>query len=239
MLPIYKTVYRGPIWPPFIRIGSRPTDQVTASQVGCCGSSVGHGCWNWLIFEGIKQIGEEILLSSFSVSTFLVGKGLVLGGWPSKIEVIWNLGLQVLQSHGVLCSKMHQEKSDSKAPKKEEDRKKASGSHAGVVSTPRKCTSPQNQHATGSIGNTSSNQQFLGDMLVFRGVIWNLKIILTEKENHFPPRRQGPIFCCWFFWELPESVGQGGQRWGQMVQFPEMLLWGVGVARGPIFYFVR
>ena len=74
------------------------------------------------------------------------------GGVTVKNRGRW--GLWVLESHGVLCSKPHQkknfplpsERTDSKAPKKEEDRKKASGI-AGVVSTPRKITSPQNQHA--------------------------------------------------------------------------------------------
>ena len=140
----------------------------------------------------------------------LVGKGLVFG--VLTVNYRGHLGLQVLESHGVLCT-------NSKAPKKEEDRKKASGSHAGVVSTPRKSTSPQNQHATGSIGNTSSNHQFLGDIFSFPGSNMESKNYLKLKRKIiFLQQKQGPI-CCLFFLELPESVGQGWQRWGQLSSF--------------------
>ena len=58
----------------------------------------------WSIFWGVFFNKCQVRLPGTQMALVLIGKGLVLGGWPSKIEIIWVPGIVNLPVLGVFVS---------------------------------------------------------------------------------------------------------------------------------------
>ena len=163
---------------------------------------------------------------------FWLEKGSFLGCWLSNVEVIW----------GSRCWNP----TVFYAPIPRRPRKKRTGRKPQAV-TPELCRHlvkvhpPKTNMPTGSIGNTSSNHQFLGDIFSLPGSNMESKNYLNWKGKSFSSNKDKVPFFVVDFYRTSRECWSGLTTAGPTVQFrfwtPKCFF--LGWRSGSISYFVR